>query len=41
MDVIKKNSYNPLCMRNEHNRATCVRGNRTVNTPVSNIYTRV
>ena len=31
MDVIKKESYYPLCMQNEWNLADSVRGNRTVN----------
>jgi hypothetical protein len=34
MDVIKKEFYHPLHIRNEQNGPAGVRGNKTVNTPV-------
>ena len=40
IEVIKK-SYHPLRMRNEQNKAASVRGNETVNTPVSVLCTRM
>jgi hypothetical protein len=41
MDVIKKESYNLLHMRNKWNGAADVRGNEIVNTSVLILHTKV
>jgi hypothetical protein len=41
MDVIKKESYHSLHMRNEYHGAANVRGNNIVNTPVPVLCTKV
>ena len=41
MDVIKKESYYPLCMRNEWNEAGGVRGNITINMLVLVLHIKV
>ena len=41
IDVIKKESYLSLRMRNEHHGAVSVRGNIIVNTPVLVLRTKV
>jgi len=41
VDVIKKESYHLLSMQNERNGSIGVRGNGTVNTPVSVLHTKV
>jgi hypothetical protein len=40
MHVIKKQSYRPLCMRNEHNVVVSVRGNGAMNMSVLDLRTR-